>query len=337
MIDVLKPGAQTTVQDGGRPGHLGQGIPPAGPQDHYAFKAASLLVGNRPPPPPLTLGDPGDAGLETTIIGPTLRFERDTVIAVTGAEAKARLDGVRIPLWQSIAVRRGSVLDMGMAVRGARGYLAVAGGIDVPLDLGSRATYLVGARGGHEGRALRAGDRLPLAEPRGSLDAVAGRALARELIPALDDRPEELRAVMGPQDFRFADEGIETFLHSEFRLKPNSSRMGFRFEGPEIKLKPKPDYLARDAGSGLADIVDDVSPMGAVQVPAGVEVIVLGVEVPSAGGYAKIATVISADLSRLGQLRPGEATLFRAVALDEAVRIGLEQSAKLDGDVYEAA
>lgn len=332
MIEVLKPGLQTSVQDAGRPGHLGQGIPPAGPQDHYAFKAASVLVGNPAPPPPLTLGDPGLAGLEATIAGPTLRFESEAMVAVTGAEAKVRLDGEPVEQWRSFRVPAGGVLDMGQTMRGARTYLAVAGGIDVPVDLGSRSTYLVGARGGHEGRALRSGDQLALGA---ATVAVPERALAPELIPEYGRSPEDLRVVLGPQAFRFTDEGIETFFASEFRLKPQSSRMGFRFDGPPVALHPKPDYLIRDAGSGLADIVDDVSPLGAVQVPAGAEVIVLGIEVPSAGGYAKIATMISADLRRIGQLRPGQAARFRAVELEEAVRIGHDQATALDGDVFQ--
>jgi biotin-dependent carboxylase-like uncharacterized protein len=335
MIEVLKPGLQTTVQDSGRPGHLGQGIPPAGPQDHYSFKAASLLVGNDPPLPPLSLGDPGQAGLEATIIGPTLRFTEPALIAVTGADADARLDGEPLPLWTAVAVAAESVLEMGMARRGVRGYLAVAGGIDVPLDLGSRSTYLVGARGGHHGRALKTGDRLPIGEPVGKV--TPGLALAPELRLGFDRRPEELRVVMGPQDFRFSASGIETFLGCEFALSAKANRMGFRFEGRSLDLEPRPDYLVRDAGSGAADIVDDVSPLGAVQVPAGSEIIVLGVEVPSAGGYAKIATMISADLSRLGQLRPGETVRFRAVELAEAHAIGRERDGDLDGDVLVVA
>lgn len=337
MIEVLKPGPQTTVQDAGRPGHLGQGIPPAGPQDHFAFKAASVLVGNPAPPPPLTLGDPGLAGLETTILGPRIRFQRDAVVAITGAVAVPKLDGEPVPLWQAIRIRANSVLEMGQATAGARGYLAVDGGIDVPVDLGSRSTYLVGARGGYLGRALRAGDRLPLGAAAPDSEQRVGRRLRVDLVPSLRRRPEELRVVMGPQDFRFAEPGVEAFLNSEFLLSPKSSRMGFRFQGPPIELKPKPDYLIRDAGSGVADIVDDVSPLGAVQVPSGSEVIVLGIEVPSAGGYAKIATLISADLGRLGQLRPGESTRFRAVSLEEAVQIGQDQSALLDGDIFEDA
>jgi biotin-dependent carboxylase-like uncharacterized protein len=333
MIEVLKPGLQTTVQDGGRPGHLGQGIPPGGPQDHYSMKAASRLVGNTPPPPPLSLGDPGHAGLEAALLGPTVRFERDAVIAVTGAETRAKLDGEPFPLWEAVAVKAGQVLDMGTPTKGARNYLAIAGGIEVPIDLGSRSTYLVGARGGHEGRPLKAGDRLPLGEPQSNGDIV-GRRLRADLMPVLE-RPQPIRVVMGPQDHMFTDEAIEVFLTQEFKLTAQANRMGFRFLGPELKLKPKPEYLLRDGGNGAADIVDDTTPMGGIQVPGGVEMIIMGVEVPSAGGYAKIGVVITADMSRVGQLRPAESIRYQAVTHDEAVQIGIDQSHSLDGDVFE--
>lgn len=336
MIEVVRPGSLTTVQDGGRPGLLGQGIPPAGAQDHYALKAASVLVGNRPPPPPLSLGDPGDAGLEATLFGPVLRFHAPTVIAVTGGQAAVTLDGSPIPMWTSVRVEPDAVLDMGTVVAGARTYLAVAGGIDVPLDLGSRSTYVVAARGGFQGRRLAAGDRLPLGEPRGDLDALAGRALPPELVPRLEP-PLVLRAVAGPQEHLFEPAAVEAFYSSPFTLTPQSSRMGARFTGPELPLKPKADYLMRDAGSGVADIVDDVTPLGGVQVPGGVQLIVMGVEVPSGGGFAKIATVISADISRLAQLRPGDTATFARVSAEEAIAIGREQSRVLDTAVGEIA
>lgn len=329
MIEVLKPGLQTTVQDAGRPGHLGQGIPPGGPQDHYSFAAASLLVGNDLPPSPLSLGDPGQAGLETTLVGPTLKFGEPALIAITGAEAEAKLDGEPVPLWTAVEVDAGGVLEIGQAERGARGYLAVAGGIDVPPDLGSRATYLVGARGGLDGRALEKGDALPVGEPRRPIADLAGQSLDPALRTRFDRRPEEVRVVLGPQDFRFTEHGVATFLEEEFRLTMQANRMGFRFEGPPLELEPRPDYLVRDAGSGAADIVDDVIPVGGIQVPAGSEVIVLGVEAPSAGGYAKIATVISSDFGRVGQLVPQSPVRFRAVEQEEAVEIGRDQVAAL--------
>jgi biotin-dependent carboxylase-like uncharacterized protein len=319
-LEVLKPGLQTTIQDGGRPGHLAKGIPPAGAQDHRSFALASLLVGNAPPPPPLSLGDPGDAGLEMLAMGPTLRFSEDTLFALTGGEVAAKLDGEPVELWTAVRAPAGSELKCGKIGPGARAYLAVAGGIDVPLYLGSRATYVRGSQGGLDGRALRPGDVL-------RCGAAADGALEREGQRVAQDArrrlgaPWTLRVVPGPQDFMFTDAGLEMFFSAEWKLSPTSDRMGFRFIGPELEMHPRPGYLERDAGSGPADIVDDITAVGGIQVPGGIEPIAMGVENPTAGGYAKIGTVISPDLGVLGQIRPLEEVFFNAVDVDEALAI----------------
>jgi biotin-dependent carboxylase-like uncharacterized protein len=323
MIEVLEAGPQTTVQDGGRPGHLAKGIPPAGAQDALALALANLLVGNRPGPPPLSLGDPGHAGLEMPLRGPTLRFAADALIAITGAAMEATLDGEPVPRWRAVAVPAGGVLRIGLARRGVRGYLAVSGGIDVPPYLGSRATHVRGGQGGFDGRALRTGDRLPLGPPPARPHERAGWRVREERIPPL--APWALRVVPGPQDELFTDEAIELFYATAWKLSPVADRMGFRFQGPLLTFRERPAYLVRDAGSGPSDIVDDIIPVGGIQVPGGVEPIVMGVENPTAGGYAKIATVVSADLGRVGQMRPGEEARFVPVSAEEAVRIGLEQ------------
>jgi biotin-dependent carboxylase-like uncharacterized protein len=318
--EVVKPGLQTTIQDGGRPGHLKRGIPPAGAQDHRSFALASALVGNTPPPPPLTLGDPGHAGLEILAMGPTLRFGAETLFALTGGHADARLDDEPVPMWTAVQAPAGSTLKVGKVGPGARAYLAVAGGFDVPTYLGSRATYVRGAQGGLEGRALRKGDMLAIGEPPA---ASSGRADA-EIAP---DRRRQLgapwtvRVVPGPQDHLFEDAALETFFSAEWKLSPTSDRMGFRFVGPKLEMKPRADYLERDAGSGPADIVDDITPVGGIQVPGGIEPIAMGVENPTAGGYAKIGTVISTDLGVLGQIRPLEEVFFKSVTVDEALEI----------------
>lgn len=325
MIEVIDGGLQTTIQDGGRPGHLSRGIPPAGAQDYYALAIANLLVGNELTPPPLTPGPRGDAGLEMLVKGPTLRFAAATAIALAGAEMGATLDGKPVPRHERVEVPAGAVLKLGLARRGARGYLAVAGGIDVPLYLDSRATYIRGVQGGLKGRALKAGDSLALGRPSGR----PGPGRLPPDLPAEPEEPRRIRVVLGPQDFMFTPKGVETFLTAEWRLSPVSDRMGMRLIGPPLELKPRPDYLVRDAGSGPADIVDDVIPVGGIQVPGGIEPIVMGVENPTAGGYAKIATVISADLGKMGQLMPKDALGFAAVSAEEAVAIGERQWARL--------
>lgn len=317
MIEVLDGGLQTTIQDGGRPGYLSRGIPPAGAQDFYSLAIANLLVGNELTPPPLSRLAPGAAGLEMLVKGVTLRFPEETVIALAGADMGATLDGDPVERFRPIVVPAGGVLKCGAVKSGARGYLAIAGGIDVPLVIGSRATYVRGSQGGLDGRALRRGDRLrvfPAPAPNATL---AKRTL--DGLPAGPEEPTVIRVVLGPQDFMFTAGGVETFLTAEWRLSPVSDRMGMRLVGPPLELHPRPDYLARDAGSGPADIVDDVIPVGGIQVPGGIEPIVMGVENPTAGGYAKIATVISADLGKMGQIPPKGKLTFRKVTAEEGI------------------
>jgi biotin-dependent carboxylase-like uncharacterized protein len=319
VIDVIRPGLQTTIQDAGRPGYLSRGIPPAGPQDYRSFALASLLVGNPLPPPPLTPGDPGLAGLEILAIGPTLTFEAPALVALAGGHVEATLDGEPVASWTALSVPAGATLKVGKVGPGARAYLAVAGGIDVPRYLGSRATFVRGGQGGLEGRALRKGDRLTVGPGRG--DDGSGRAVPEELRRRLDERPWTVRVVPGPQDHLFTEAGLERFFSAEWQLSPTSDRMGFRFIGPALEMRERPDYLVRDAGSGPADIVDDITPVGGIQVPGGIEPIAMGVENPTAGGYAKIGTVISTDLGVLGQIRPLEEVFFQAVAVEEALEI----------------
>ena len=319
MIEVLDGGLQTTVQDGGRPGHLSRGIPPAGAQDFYSLAIANLLVGNELTPPPLSRAAPGGAGLEMLVKGVTLRFPEEAVIALSGADMGATVDGAPVERFRPIVVPAGGVLKCGTVKSGARGYLAIAGGIDVPPVLGSRATYIRGAQGGLEGRALRKGDRLKTFSPVITHAKLAKRSL--DGLPQAPDEPSVIRVVLGPQDFMFTPKGVETFLTTEWRLSPVSDRMGMRLVGPPLELHPRPDYLTRDAGSGPADIVDDVIPVGGIQVPGGIEPIVMGVENPTAGGYAKIATVISADLGKMGQIQPKGPLTFRKVEAAEGVAI----------------
>jgi urea carboxylase len=325
-FEVLRPGPQTTVQDGGRPGYLSKGIPPSGPQDHASFALASRLVGNAPVPPPLSLGDPGDAGLEILFQGPKLAFLTDALIALTGAEFPMKIDGEPAPMWTAILVRAGSVLDVGSARRGLRGYLAIAGGIDVPQWLGSRATYIRGLQGGFEGRALRKGDRVSRRPMRPDVVGLEGARVPASAIPDLD-AARRIRVVLGPQDHLVTERSLEEFLTADWQLTPSSDRMGFRLNGPVIEFRERPAYLVRDAGSLPSNIVLDVSPLGGIQVTAGPEAIIVGVDLPSIGGFAKPATVISADMSRIGQVRPGETIRFEPVDVDEAVRIGRAQAA----------
>jgi antagonist of KipI len=322
-VTVIDPGFQTTIQDGGRPGYLAKGVPPSGAQDVWSLRLGSLLVGNALPPPPLTPGHPGDAGLEMTFLGAALQFVEESVVAVTGAEAAVTLDGERAPCWEAITVPAGGVLRVGVIGPGSRAYLSVAGGFDVPLYLGSRSTYVRGSQGGLKGRPLRKGDVVRLGEP-GELSGLLGRRIRQDVRPTLG-APWTIRVVPGPQDELFTPAGLGTFFSADWNLNPMSDRMGFRFIGPPLAMRERPEYLIRDAGSGPADIVDDCIPVGGIQVPGGIEPIAMGVENPTAGGYAKIGVVITADYGVLGQVRPHEVVRFQALTAEEAVAIAHAQ------------
>jgi biotin-dependent carboxylase-like uncharacterized protein len=294
MIRVLDPGPQTTVQDGGRRGQLRYGIPPSGPVDARSFIIANRLVGNAD----------ADAGLEFTLIGPRLRAEAPCAVAVTGADSPVTVNDAPAPAWTTLTLRAGDVVKIGPARAGVRGYVAVAGGIDVPPVLGSRATYLRGRLGGLEGRALRRDDVLRL----GAAARVRVRAVAARAIPDWRAEPV-LRVVLGPQADRFTDEGIAAFLGGTYEVLPQSDRMGARLSGPRI------------AHARGHDIISDGIAPGAVQVPGDGQPIVLLVDRQSTGGYTKIATVCSFDIARVGQAKPGQRVRFSAVDVAEAQRL----------------
>jgi antagonist of KipI len=317
VLEVIRPGVLTTVQDMGRPGYLADGIPPSGAFDTAALKLANLLVGNAPGDYLLVGEDPGAAGLEMTLRGPALRVLRDTVIAFTGADMPLTVNGELVPGWTAIPVHAGDEIAIGPARGGLRGYLAVAGGVAVPLVLGSRATNVRAGIGGVEGRPLKTGDRLPAGRVTTPAETLKGRRIRPDRIPGPADGAV-LRVVLGPQDHLFTPDSVRTFLTADWKLSPVSDRMGCRCVGPALSFLPRPEHLTYQAGSDPSNIVDDSICVGSIQVPSGLEPIVMGVDGPSLGGYAKIATVISPDLSRLAQARPGDLVRFRAVGADEA-------------------
>jgi len=310
-IEVLAGGTQTTVQDWpGRGGHWDVGVPPSGPMDDLAFRLANRIVGN----------PQGAAGLEITVNGPTLRFYAPAVIAVTGASVPLELDGVRVAQWAPLEVAAGSVLRIGQASDGARAYLAVKGGLDVPYYLGSKSTFTLGQFGGHGGRALRTGDVLHFVPT--AADG-SERALPAAAIPHYG-REWTLRVIYGPHgapDF-FTPAGIDEFFATAWEVHYNSSRTGVRLVGP------KPQWARSDGGeAGLhpSNIHDNAYAIGTVDFTGDMPVI-LGPDGPSLGGFVCPATVVLADLWMLGQLRPGDHVRFvpvdfaSAAALREAQR-----------------
>ena len=319
-FEVVEPGTQTTVQD--HPGRLGYwdvGVPPSGPMDDLAFRVANLVVGNAPEA----------AGLECTMVGPTLRFRAPVTFALAGADQGATLAGAPVPLHRAVAARAGDVLRLGVAAgAGSRAYIAFRGGLDVPAYLGSRATFTLGMFGGHEGRALRTGDVLHVGAtaPRSALDP--GATLPAALTPALS-REVTLAVLYGPQgapDF-FTEDDIATFFGATWTVHHNSSRTGVRLIGP------KPAWARKDGGeAGLhpSNIHDNAYAVGTVDFTGDMPVI-LGPDGPSLGGFVCPATIVGAELWKLGQLKAGDKVRFREVTLEEARRMRAEREAALAG------
>ena len=314
-IEVIKPGLSTTVQDLGRPGYYHLGIPLSGAMDRAALVAANLLVGNAE----------GAAGLEIVFLGPELRFTSDTFVAVTGADLPPRLDGQAQPGWTALPVRAGQVLSFDFLRHGARAYLAVAGGIDVPEVLGSRSTYVLGALGGLEGRALRAGDALPLGAAAASV--AGGRALAAELRPRAAS-PAALRVLPGLYWHRLTASAQDGFFADTWKVAPEADRIGYRFRGGRA-LEFVPREQPFGAGSDPSNIVDSGYPYGSVQVPGGSEPIVLHRDAVSGGGYFMLGTVISADMDLIGQMQPHTPTRFVMVDMAQALAARAERADRL--------
>ncbi len=316
LAEVVRPGTYTTVQDyPGRVGYWHIGTPPSGPMDDYAFRLANRIVGNHN----------DAAGLECTLIGPTLTFHQDTVVALTGAPTDATLDGNPVPFWQPIEVAAGETLTVGKAGEGCRTYLAVRGGFDVPIYMGSRATFALGQFGGHGGRPLRPGDMLGISQPQ--LPASTTPAPISEpapadpeLIPEYPDR-WEIGVLYGPHgapDF-FTEESIDKFFQQDWEVHYNSNRLGIRLNGP------RPEFTRTDGGeAGLhpSNIHDCEYAIGSVNFTGDMPVI-LTRDGPSLGGFVCPVTIASAELWKVGQVKPGDSIRF--VPMDMATANGLRQ------------
>ena len=301
-IKVIAPGVLTTVQDGGRFGHQAAGIPEAGAMDRASLRLANALVGN-----------PEDAAvLELTVFGGTFEFDGEGIIALTGADMRPFLNGNRMAMNTAVQVKTGDRLELGSAAQGIRTYLAVSGGIDVPVVLGSRSTDLKSRLGGLDGRKLRAGDVLEsgsrpqaaaeLAEVQGSPCEPVLQRLAQSTDP---EGVTRIRFLFGPQDAMFAEDAKKTFTDSIYTLSAACDRMGYRLEGAAVPSLNGTDILSE----GIC--------FGSIQVPANGQPIVMMADHQTTGGYAKIGTVLSEDLPLLAQLGPGERIHFVPVTLEE--------------------
>ena len=259
--------------------------------------------------------DEGAAGLEITYFGPELEFTEDAVIAVTGAEMPPKLNGEEAPTWEALRVGEGDVLSFDYLKNGARSYLAISGGVDVPVFMHSRSTYTLIGLGGHEGRALQEGDELQLGEaPDG--DGQVGKKVEEDHVPRYS-KETELRVIIGLASYRLTDESMEEFLNVEWTVTPDADRVGYRYRGGELEFVEREQPAG--AGSDPANVVDFGYPIGSIQIPGGVEPIVLMNDAVTGGGYATIGTVISADRDRLAQTKTNDKTRFRSVELDEAL------------------
>jgi antagonist of KipI len=292
-LTVIRPGMLTTIQDLGRWGHQASGVPVAGPMDEYSHELANRLVGN----------SPSAAALEITLLGPELRSEAVLQCVVAGASFGLTVDGAAAPMHQPFTMPAGAVLRFGTRIAGARATLAVRGGIDVEPVLGSRATSLISRIGPFGGRALKAGDRLPIGAPMSSSTAPADATLALTMPVG----GAVVRIMPGPQREMFTAAAFHTLLSSRYVVTPSSNRMGYRLEGPPLR------HVDR------SDILSDATPYGTLQVPASGQPILLMADRQTTGGYPKIATVITADLPLAGQLAPGDWIAFRECTRDEAI------------------
>ncbi|RKD21773.1 hypothetical protein BEP19_14220 [Ammoniphilus oxalaticus] len=311
-LKVIDGGLLTTVQDLGRVGYQKYGVIVSGAMDSIAFSIANLLVGNRE----------NEAALEITMLGPTLQFQKDHLIAICGANLQPTINQRSVPLWRPVWVKKGSILQFGQPKLGCRAYLAVGGGLALRETLGSRSTYLRAALGGFEGRSLQKGDCLQVKPRITNYDEVdwvgvkqfetVNWAIAYEQFMAYQSKPL-IRIIRGPQFESFTEESQRQFFLQSFQINPQSDRMGYRLSGANLKLKSPLEMLSEPVTNGT------------IQVPPSGEPILLLADRQTVGGYPKIGYVITVDLPIVAQLKPGDHIYFREVSLEEAQRCWLER------------
>ena len=303
-ISVENGGILTTVQDEGRFGYQAYGVSTSGAMDSHAFHIANLLVGNK-----MTEG-----ALEMTFMGPTLTFTCDNIIAVTGVDLMPMLDGQPMPMYQAVLVRKGQKLQFGGARNGCRGYIAFAGGLEIPEVMGSKSTLLRNNLGGVKGRKLEKGDTIAFTAPKTELSNMENRKVPADVYPADE---VVLRVVLGPQDDEFTERGIRSFFWNSGVITDEFDRMGCRIEREPIEHK------------GDGNINTDGISLGSIQVPANGKPIIMLADRQSTGGYAKIGTVISVDLPKIAQSRPGQKVRFIQVSLELAQSLYIRERNKM--------
>ncbi|SDE29928.1 biotin-dependent carboxyltransferase family protein [Sporomusa acidovorans] len=321
-ITVLRPGLLSSIQDLGRYGFQKYGVIVSGAMDSYALRVANILVGN----------EEGEGALEMTLMGPSLRLEQDTLLAITGGNMAPAVNGAAVPLWRPVFVKQGSVLEFKGCKPGCRTYLAVAGGFAIPPVMGSKSTYLRAGIGGFHGRALQQGDILPLTS---SLPEQAGR-LVKQLAGKLQGKffaatdwhaakmhipqssaPIQVRVTCGSQYEQFTADSKTRFFNQPFQVAAQSDRMGYRLSGMVLELKEP------------SEMISEAVALGTVQVPPDGKPIILLADRQTAGGYPKIAQVAAVDIALIAQARPGDHIKFQEISHIAAEQLYLEREAYL--------
>jgi biotin-dependent carboxylase-like uncharacterized protein len=295
-IQIISPGALTTIQDYGRIGYGEIGFSPSGAVDTDAMETANCLVGN----------EMGEAVFECTLFGPTIHFTKDNVIAVTGADMMPKVNDKEISMNTAVVVKAGEDLVLAFAVKGCRSYIAFSGGLQIEDCYGSKSTNLKCEIGGFKGRALKANDEILFAEPKSILPDMEKRTYKQSEI---DRSPKIVRVVMGPQDDYFTSEGIHIFETGSYKLTNDSNRMACKLSGPVIACKQ------------ATDIISDGISLGSIQVSSNGQPMVMLSDRQTTGGYAKIGTVISTDIPIIAQCKPGDEIRFQRITLKEAHKI----------------
>jgi len=313
MVKVIKKGLETSVQDyPGRIGTLNLGFPPSGPMDSWSFRLANVLVGN----------EPGTAALECQFMGPTLKFNSDRVIAITGADMSPKIDGTPVPLWESLKVKKDQVLEIAFATIGARSYIAFSGGINTTPWLGSRSTFHKAGVGGIEGKAIQEGQIIPLNKSK----SVAGRKIKKNSIPVMSTNKKwSVEVVKGPNDDWVDEKGHKMFLNSDWKLQSKSDRTGYRLDGPKWSFTKKATHKGLEHGTFPSNIIDQGYPVGAINL-AGQTPIILVNDGPSMGGFIVPYTVPSASFWKLGQAKPGDRFNFVEISVEKAQALRAEQT-----------
>jgi urea carboxylase len=313
MVQVIKKGLETSVQDyPGRIGTLNLGFPPSGPMDSWSFRLANVLVNN----------EPGTAALECQFMGPTLKFNDDRVIAITGADMSPKIDGTPVPLWESLEVKKDQILEMAFATVGARSYIAFSGGINTTPWLGSRSTFHKAGVGGIDGNAIQDGQIIPL----NKFKSVKGRKIKNSSIPVMSTNKKWLvEVVKGPNDDWVDEKGHKMFLNSDWKLQSKSDRTGYRLKGPKWSFTEKATNKGLEHGTFPSNIIDQGYPVGAINL-AGQTPIILVNDGPSMGGFIVPYTVPSASFWKLGQAKPGDSFNFVEISVEKAQTLRTEQT-----------